>query len=142
MIHSAAGKCANLIFDEESAFGINLYEMLQEHRAMCALTSNKKDLFPAPNHRASEKSRFLKSTAIGKNSLSRHWEEIVTATNARSVGPHDKPVLHSLRKTLINYLMRARFTLNQIVLRTGHKSVESITPYANIQGEAGMRLQQ
>jgi len=66
---------------------------------------------------------------------------MVAKTEIVGVGPHKTPVIHSLRKTLINNLMRAGFTAAEITLRTGHKNVQSVQSYANIQGESGKRQQ-
>ena len=86
-----------LIFDENRGYGTNLYQMMMEHCSLCELTGNVKDTLFSPNHNVSAKARFLKSTPIGKNSFSRHWQDIVTATGTHGVGPHPKSVLHSLR---------------------------------------------
>jgi len=66
---------------------------------------------------------------------------MVKNTKIKGIGPHPHPVIHSLGKTLINNLMKAGFTDTQITLRTGHKSVQSVQPYANILGAARKRQQ-
>lgn len=60
----------------------------------------------------------------------------------RGVGKHESPTLHSLRKTVINNLMRSVFTNAQITVHTGHRAEQNIQPYANILGGAGILQQQ
>jgi len=130
-----------VLFNENLSFGINPFKMLLEHHRRCLNTSNHTDVFLSPNGNASMQKNFLTATPIGKTHFERLWTRMVEATKIRGIGPHPAPVLHSLRKTLINNLMRAGFTAAEITLRTGHKNIQSVQPYVNIQGETGKRQQ-
>ena len=74
-----------------------------------------------------------------ENTFAKYWKHTITATGVRGVESFDKPIFHSPQKSLFNYMMRSSFTDTQITLRTGHKSVESLSPEANIAGEFGKR---
>jgi len=130
-----------IIYDEELPYGLNLYQILLHHRKLCRETKNHIDVILMPNKSKNVRSTFLTGKVIGVNTLPKYWDQVVKRTGVRGAGQHKKPVLHSLRKTLINSLMRAGFTDAQITLRTGHKSVQSLQAYANIQGEAGYMQQ-
>jgi len=130
-----------VIFDEDLEYDFNPYKYIVNHRNLCFATGNKKDFFLSANTHKFAKS-LLKNSPIGQSQFKKHWKNIYTEAEVRGVGPYDHPVLHSLRKTLINNLMRAKFTDAQITLRTGHASVQSVQPYANIAGEAGEMQQQ
>ena len=129
------------IYDEELAYGINPFRVLMNHRERCELTGNKVYFFLPPNHHWRTGKLWLTKVPIGVHSFAKYWKEIVAATEVRGIGPYEKPVLHSLRKNLVNNLMRRDFTDTRITLRTGHKSVQSLQSYANITGEAGMDQQ-
>jgi len=126
-----------MIFDEELPYNINLYKVIMEHHRLCLQTTNKIDVMLKPSTSKRVNANWLSSLVIGEKTLPKYFEGVVKSTNVRGAGPNEKPVMHSLRKTLINSLMRAGFDANQIALRTGHKSIQSILPYANIMGEAG-----
>jgi len=129
------------IFDSEIKFGINPYKMICEHRKLCGYTKNQVDFFLSPNVRAVKREKFLTSGVIGAGHFPRLVERIFSSANIRGMGPHQHPVLHSLRKTMINNLMRAKCTDSQITLRSGHANVQSVRPYANIMAEAGAMQQ-
>lgn len=113
-----------LIFDEVLCYNINLCKYILTHRDLCFATGNKKTFFLAPNKNVGAKS-LIKNAVIGEPIFRKYWNNIVDKAKVRGVGPLPKPHLQSLRKALINNLMRSGFTENQIILRTGHSSVQS-----------------
>jgi len=125
------------IFDFEIKYGINPYNMIMQHKKLCAHTNNQVDFFLRANHNSCERNTFLTSAVIGESHFSRLLNRVFKACKVRGIGPYEHPVLHSLRKTMITNLMRAKCTDSQITLRTGHANIQSLRPYANIMAEAG-----
>lgn len=131
---------SKLIFSEELSYNINPYKYIIGHRNNCFRNGNNANFFLAPNKKAGAK-RIIKSALIGQRMFSIYWNEILSKANVRGVGTHKNLVLHSLRKTLINNLMRSGFTENKITLRTGDSSMQSLHSNANIMGAVGMMQQ-
>jgi len=129
------------IFDYNIGLGINPYKMILEHKELCSHTKNNHDFFLRANGTACTREKFLTSAVIGETHFARLLKRVFEEVQVRGIGPWPHPVLHSLRKTMITNLMRAKCTDSQITLRTGHSNIQSVRPYANIQGEAGVTQQ-
>jgi len=129
------------IFNNEIKFGINPYNMIEQHKIMCSYTKNQEDFFLRANAGACKREKFLSSAVIGESNFPRLIQRIFKATNVRGIGPYEWPVLHSLRKTMITNLLRAKCSDAEVTIRTGHANIQSLRPYANILAEAGVEQQ-
>lgn len=104
-------------------------------------TENKTDVFLSPNGHIAIKETLLAKAPIGKTPFQTLWQRMAQETKIRGIGPHLGPVPYSIRKILITNLLRASFSAVEVSLRTGHKNIQSLQPYANILGEAAKHQQ-
>jgi len=131
------------ISDAELAFGINPYKVLKFHQRECIKAGGGRphDGFFMAANQTGRTDHLLRRGVIGRNLFRDLFSEIVDACGVVGVGFQDKPKLHSLRSTLISKLQRSGHSDNQIVQRTGHKSVDSLKSYTSILGSES-KLQQ
>lgn len=99
-----------MLFEEVLTSGVNPYAIFVGHQKKCFLTNNKREFSLAPNIKATNPQEFLKASPIRENKFEEYWHTIFGEIVVRGVGPHSKPMLHSLRKTMANNLLRTEFS--------------------------------